>query len=163
MIPVELFLGFGVKNEIIQEKLLETVGEMVPIEEEGDFFIINIQGTEIYSGILDDMWVITNAKNYKESVTGGGLEKSLLDSRFKDFAGGSVGMYLNLDLEGYPAMLQGMLSQNPDQLKWVEHLTGSFDYLGLSASNYKNDFVLKTNKGSENSLYTILKLTDLPE
>lgn len=163
MIPVELFLGFGVKNEIIQEKLLETVGEMLPIEEDGDFFIINIQGTEIYSGIVDDMWVVTNAKNYKESVTGGGLEKSLLDSRFKDFAGGSMGMYLNLDLEGYPAMLKGMLSQNPDQLKWVEHLTGSFDYLGLSASNYKNDIVLKTNKASENSLYTIMKLTDLPE
>jgi len=163
MIPVELFLGFGVKNEIIQEKLLETVGEMVPIEEEGDFFIINIQGTEIYSGIVDDMWVITNAKNYKEAVTGGGLEKSLLDSRFNDFDSGSVGMYLNLDLEGYPAMLQGMLSQNPDQMKWVEHLTGSFDYLGLSASNYKNEFVLKTNKETENSLYTILKLSDVPE
>jgi len=163
MIPVELFLGFGVKNETIQEKLLETVGEMVPIEEEGDFFIINIQGTEIYSGIINDNWVITNAKDYKNKVEGGTLSSSLLDTRFNDFAGGSVGMYMNLDLESYPEMIQGMLSQNPDQLKWVEHLTGSFEYLGMSASNYKTDFVLKTNKDTENSLYTLLKLSEVPE
>jgi len=163
MIPVELFLGFGVKNEIIQEKLLETVGQMVPIEEEGDFFIINIQGNEIYSGIIDNMWVITNAKGYKATLTEGGLEKSLLDSRFSDFAGESLGLYLNLDLESYPSMLQGMLSQNPGQMKWVEHVTGSFDYLGLSAGNYKNTFLLKTSNASENSLYTLLKLTDVPE
>jgi hypothetical protein len=163
MIPVEIFLGFGVKNEVIQEKLLETVGEMLPIEEEGDFFIINVQGTEIYSGIINDNWVITNAKDYKESVKGGGLAKSLLDTRFHDFAGGSVGMYMNLDLQSYPSMIQGMLSQNPDQLKWVDHLTGPFDYLGLSASNYTNNFILKTNKETENSLYTLLKLTEVPE
>lgn len=163
MIPLELFLGFGVKNDIIQEKLLETVGEMVPIEEEGDFFTINIQGTEIYSGIINNNWVITNAKDYKNSVQGGSLGTSLLDSRFTDFAGGSLGMYVNLDLEGYPSLVQGMLSQNPKQLKWVEHLTGSFDYLGMSASNYKNNLVLKTNKPTENSLYTLLKLSEVPE
>ena len=163
MIPIELFLGFGVNDEAIQEKLLETVGEMLPIEEQGDFFVMNIQGNEIYSGILNDMWVITNAKGYKDAVEGGSIQKSLMDSRFNEFADGSVGMYLNLDLEGYPAMLQGMLSQNPKQMKWVEHLTGSFDYLGISASNYKNNVLLKTNQPGENSLYTLLKLTDIPE
>ncbi len=163
MIPIELFLGFGVNGEAIQEKLLEKVGEMLPIEEQGDFFVINIQGNEIYSGILNNMWVITNAKGYKDAVEGGSLEKSLMDSRFNEFADGSMGMYLNLDLEGYPAMLQGMLSQNPKQMKWVEHLTGSFDYLGISASNYENHVLLKTNQPGENSLYTILKLTDIPE
>lgn len=163
MIPIELFLGFGVNDEAIQEKLLETVGEMLPIEEQGDFFVMNIQGNEIYSGILNDMWVITNAKGYKDAVEGGSLDKSLVDSRFNDFADGSMGMYLNLELEGYPAMLQGMLSQNPKQMKWVEHLTGSFDYLGISASNYKNKVLLKTNQPGENSLYTLLKLTDIPE
>jgi hypothetical protein len=163
MIPVELFLGFGVKNEIIQEKLLETVGEMVPIEEEGDFFILNIQGTQIYSGIVKDNWVITNAKNYKEAVLGSGLDQSLMDTRFNEFADGSLGMYMNLDLESYPSMIQGILSQNPEQMKWVEHLTGSFDYMGFSASNYTNNFVLKTNSATENSLYTLLKLTEVPQ
>ena len=163
MIPVELFLGFGVNGEAIQEKLLETVGEMVPIEEQGDFFVINISGNEIYSGVLNNMWVITNAKGYKDAVKGGAVEKSLMDTRFNEFADGSMGMYLNLDLEGYPAMIQGMLSQKPQQMKWVEHLTDPFDYLGFSASNYKNNFVLKTNQPSENSLYTLLKLTDIPE
>ena len=163
MIPVELFLGFGVNGEAIQEKLLETVGEMLPIEEQGDFFVINIQGNEIYSGILNNMWVITNAKGYKDAVEGGFIEKSLLDSRFNEFADGSMGMYLNLDLEGYPAMVQGMLSQNPQTMKWVQHLTGSFDYLGFSASNYKHNLLLKTNQPGENSLYTLLKLTDIPE
>jgi hypothetical protein len=163
MIPVELFLGFGVKNEVIQEKLLETVGEMLPIEEEGDFFIINVQGTEIYSGIINDNWVITNAKAYKESLKGGGLDKTLLDTRFNEFAGGSVGMYMNLDLQSYPNMIQGILSQNPEQMKWVEHLTGSFDYMGFSASNYTNSVVLKTNNETENSLYTLLKLSEVPE
>ncbi len=163
MIPVELFLGFGVNGEAIQEKLLETVGEMVPIEEQGDFFVINISGNEIYSGILNNMWVITNAKGYKDAVKGGAVEKSLMDTRFNEFADGSMGMYLNLDMTSYPAMIQGMLSQKPQQMKWVEHLTGSFDYLGFSASNYKNNIVLKTNQPSENSLYTLLKLTDIPD
>ena len=163
MIPIELFLGFGVNGEAIQEKLLDKVGEMLPIEEQGDFFVINIQGNEIYSGILNNMWVITNAKGYKDAVEGGSLEKSLMDTRFNEFADGSMGMYLNLDLEGYPALLQGMLSQNPKPMKWVEHLTGPFDYLGISASNYENHVLLKTNQPGENSLYTILKLTDIPE
>jgi hypothetical protein len=163
MIPIELFLGFGVNGEAIQDKLLETVGEMLPIEEQGDFFVINIQGNEIYSGILNNMWVITNAKGYKDAVEGGSMEKSLMDTRFNEFADGSMGMYVNLDLEGYPGMLQGMLSQNPQTMKWVQHLTGSFDYMGFSASNYKNDVLLKTNQPGENSLYTLLKLTDIPE
>jgi hypothetical protein len=109
------------------------------------------------------MWVITNAKGYKDAVEGGSIEKSLMDSRFNEFADGSIGMYLNLDLEDYPAMLQGMLSQNPQTMKWVQHLTGSIDYLGFSASNYKNKLLLKTNQPGENSLYTLLKLTDIPE
>lgn len=163
MIPIELFLGFGVNGEVLQEKLLETVGEMVAIEEQGDFFMINIQGNEIYSGIQNDMWVVTNAKGYKAAVESGSMENSLMDSRFKDFAGGSMGLYLNLDLESYPAMLQGMLSQNPDQMEKVENLTGSFDYLGLSASNYKNNLLLKTNRPSENSLYTLMQLIDPSE
>ena len=163
MIPIELFLGFGVNGEDIQDKLLETVGEMLPIEEQGDFFVINIQGNEIYSGILNNMWVITNAKGYKDAVEGGSMDKSLMDTRFNEFADGSMGMYLNLDLEGYPGMLQGMLSQNPQTMKWVQHLTGSFDYMGFSASNYKNNLLLKTNQPGENSLYTLLKLTDIPE
>ncbi len=91
------------------------------------------------------------------------MEKSLMDTRFNNFADGSVGMYLNLDLEDYPGMLQGMLSQNPQTMKWVQHLTGSFDYMGFSASNYKNNLLLKTNQPGENSLYTLLKLTDIPE
>ena len=74
-----------------------------------------------------------------------------------------MGVYLNLELESYPAMLQGMLSQNPQTMTWVQHLTGSFDYLGISASNYQNDLLLKTNKPSENSLYTLMQLTDIPE
>ncbi len=99
MIPVEVFLGFGVNGEAIQEKLMEKVQGMVPVEEQGDFFVINVQGNEIYSGIINDLWVITNAKGYKDAVKGGKLDKSLVDSKFSDFADGSMGMYVNLDLD----------------------------------------------------------------
>lgn len=163
MIPLEVFLGFGVKSEVIQEKLMEMVQGMAPVEEQGDFFIINVQGTEIYSGILNDLWVITNAKGYKDAVEGGKLDKSLVDSRFRDFADGSMGMYVNLDLTSYPAMVQSMLSQKEEQKRWIEKVTEPFDYLGISAGNYENSVILKTNHPSENSLYTILKMTDSPE
>ena len=90
MIPVEVFLGFGVNGEAIQEKLMETVQGMAPVEKEGDFFVINVQGNEIYSGIIDNLWVITNAKGYKDAIEGGKLDKSLVDSKFNDFANPDV-------------------------------------------------------------------------
>ncbi len=163
MIPVEVFIGFGVKSEVIQEHLMGMVKGIAPVEEEGDFFVINFQGNEIYSGILDNMWVITNAKGYKDAVEGGGLDRSLVDSKFADFSGGSMGMYLNLDLSSYPSMVKGMLEQKPEQGKWIEQITNPFEYLGVSAGNYESVITLKTNKPSENSLYTILKATEKPE
>lgn len=163
MIPVEVFIGLGVNGEAIQEKLMETVEGMVPVDQQGDFFVINIQGTEIYSGIMDDMWVITNANGYKDAAESGKLDKSLVDSKFNDFADGSMGVYVNLDLPSYPGMVQGLLEQKPEQKKWVEKLSDPFDYLGVSAGNYQNEVTLKTSNPSENSLYTILKLTDSPE
>lgn len=163
MIPVELFIGLGVNGKAIQEKLMESVQGMVPVDKQGDFFVINVQGNEIYSGIIDDMWVITNTKGYKDEVDGGKLNKSLVDSRFNDFADGSMGMYVNLDLASYPGMVKGLLEQKPEQKKWIEKITDPFEYLGISASNYQNFVTLKTNQPSENSLYTMLKLIEAPE
>lgn len=142
---------------------MESVQGMVPVDKQGDFFVINVQGNEIYSGIIDDMWVITNTKGYKDEVDGGKLNKSLVDSRFNDFADGSMGMYVNLDLASYPGMVKGLLEQKPEQKKWIEKITDPFEYLGISASNYQNFVTLKTNQPSENSLYTMLKLIEAPE
>jgi hypothetical protein len=163
MIPVELFLGFGVNSEAIQEQLMEKVESLAPVEEQGDFFVINVQGNEIYSGIVNDMWVITNSKGYKDAVAGGSHHASLVQSRFNDFADGSVGMYMNLDLEGYPSMVNDLLSQKPEQGQWVKRITDPFDYMGFSSSNYHSRFILKTNTPSENSLYTLVKLADFAE
>ncbi|MCK4989608.1 MAG: DUF4836 family protein, partial [Bacteroidales bacterium] len=163
MIPVEVFIGFGVNGEAIQEKLMETIQGMAPVEEQGDFFVINIQGNEIYSGIIDDMWVITNAKGYKDAVEGGKLDNSLVDSKFKDFSDGSMGMYVNMDLSSYPSMVQGLVEQNSEKNKWIGRITEPFDYLGISASNNLSIITLKTNNPSENSLYTMLKMTDTLE
>jgi hypothetical protein len=163
MIPLEIFIGIGVKSDEIQKQLMETVEGMVPVEEDGDFFIINVQGTEIYSGILQDTWVITNVKGYKDAVEGSGLDKSLLDSRFDDFSTGSVGMFVNLDMANYPEMLIGMLDQKPEQKEWIEQLTNSLEYFGVSAGDQQSQMTLKTNKPNENSLYTILKLAESKE
>jgi hypothetical protein len=163
MIPLEVFIGLGVNNDMIQEKLMGKVDSLAPVEQQGTFFIINAQGNEIYSGIVKDIWVITNAKGYNDAVSGGKLENSLTDSKFSDFAGGSLGMYLNLDLSAYPSMIQGVLNQKPHQKEWIEYVTASFNYLGMSAGNYESRFTLETNKPDENSLYTILKMTDIPE
>ncbi|TFH27348.1 MAG: DUF4836 family protein [Bacteroidia bacterium] len=163
MIPVELFIGVGVNGKVLQEKLMKTVGSMIPVEEEGDFFIINFQGNEIYSGIVNDILVVTNVKGYKEAVKGGSYENSLADSRFSEFATGSIGLFVNLDLEDYPGMVKGLLSQNPKRSEWVTRLTDPFDYLGVSAGNYQSKMVLKTSDPSENSLYTILKVVDTPK
>ena len=163
MIPVEVFVGFGVKSEALQEHLLGMVEGMVPVEEQGDFFVINFQGNEVYSGIINDLWVITNAKGYKDAVESGKLDNSLADSKFRDFSDGSMGMYVNMDLSSYPSMVQGLVEQNSEKNKWIGRITEPFDYLGISASNNQNIITLKTNNPSENSLYTILKLTDTPE
>lgn len=160
MIPVEIFIGIGVESDEIQKQMMEKVEGMVPVEEEGDFFVINIQGNEIYSGILNDTWVITNMKGYKDAVKDGKLDKSLLDSQFKDFADGSMGMYLNMDLESYPQMVNDLLKQKPEQEQWVRKLTEPFDYFGITAGDQKSLMTLKTNKPNENSLYTILQLTE---
>ncbi|RPI45660.1 MAG: DUF4836 family protein, partial [Bacteroidetes bacterium] len=154
MIPVEIFAGIGVNNSIIQEKLMDSLSTMAPVEKQEDFFIINFQGNEIYSGIINDLWVITNARGYKDDAKDGEVEHSLLDSKFSEYADGSLGMYLNLDLSTYPAMVQSIMSQKPQQKQWLVHLTSSFKCMGASASNYSGRFTLETNMPSENSLYT---------
>lgn len=160
MIPAEIFIGFGVKSDELQKLLLDQVESLFPVEEQGDFFVINLQGNEIYSGIINNNWVITNVKDYKEKVSNGKLEKSLLDSKFDDFAGGSVAMYLNLDLAAYPEMVHGIVDQNSEQSEWIEKLTSSLDYIGMSGGEKQSLFTVKTNKPNENSLYTLLKIAE---
>jgi hypothetical protein len=163
MIPIEIFLGIGVNGKALQDKLMETVEGMAPVEEDGTFFVINIQGNEIYSGIVNDVLVITNAKGYKDAVKNGTFSPPLKSSRFGDFADGSVGVFVNLDMDKYPAMVQGLISQKPERKQWVEKLTDPFDYIGISAGNYKNKMVVKTSDSSENSLYTVMKMIASPE
>ncbi len=163
MIPLEVYLGIGVNGQVLQEKLMETVQGLAAVEEEGDFFILNIQGNQIYSGILNDVLVITNSKGYKEAVADGVYDTPLTSSRFNDFSDGSLGMFVNLDLDQYPALVKGLLSQKPERQEWVTRITDPFDYLGISAGNYKNKIVLKTSAPSENSLYTIMKMVDSPK
>jgi len=163
MIPLEVFVGVGVNGKALQEKLMQAVEGMAPLEEEGDFFIMNMQGNEIYIGIVNNVLVITNSKGYKDAIESGSHPTPLKSSRFGDFAGGSMGLYLNLDLSQYPAMVQGLISQKPQRQEWVQHLTEPFDYLGISAGNYKNRMVLKTSTPGENSLYTIMKMIDQGE
>ena len=163
MIPLEIFIGLGVKSDEIQKQLMEKVEDMVPVEEEGDFFVINIQGNEIYSGIIHDTWVITNVKGYKEAAKSGKLDQSLVDSRFADFDDGSMGMFLNLDLDSYPGMVNDLLKQKPEKENWIRKLTDPFDYFGITAGDQKSLMTLKTNKPNENSLYTILKITEAGE
>ena len=74
-----------------------------------------------------------------------------------------MGMFLNLDISAYPSMVRSAFSQNPQQKKWLEYMTSSFEYLGISAGNYETRAILETSKPDENSLYTILKMTDIPE
>ncbi len=159
-IPVEVLIGIGVKNDELQKKLMGTVGGMADVQEEEDFFMINTNGIEIYSGIIDDVWVITNTPGYKDAIKGGGLDASLKDSKFMDYAGGGMGMYLNLDLSTYPSGLQSMLSQNAELADMLEMVTESLTSLGVEAKQYEGDLTLITAKKDENSLYTILKLTE---
>jgi len=163
MIPLEIFLGIGVNGQALQEKLLETVHGLAPVEEEGDFIIINFQGNEIYCVIINDILVVTNAKGYKEAIKSGTHETPLTSSRFGDFTSGSLGMFINLDLAEYPALVQGLLGQKPEAQRWVKRFTDPLDYLGVSAGNYQNQVVVKTSSPSENSLYTIMKMVDSPE
>lgn len=158
-IPVEVLIGIGLKDEALQEKLLGRVGNMAQVEKEGDFFMINAAGMQIYSGIMKGIWVITNVPGYKEAITGKGLKKNLLDSEFNAYAGGSVGMYMNLDLTTYPAALQSMMASGGAP-KTLELLTESFDYMGMEASNYESNMILKTTNDKENSLYTLLRLME---
>ena len=163
MLPLEIFIGIGVNGKVLQEKLMELVQGLTSVEEEEDFFIINFQGNEIYSGIINDVLVITNALGYKEAIKSGAHGTPLTSSRFGDFTDGSLGMFVNLDIDQYPAMLQGMLSQRSEAQHWVKKITDPFDYLGVCAGNYKGKMVVKTSNPSENSLFTVMKMVDAPE
>jgi hypothetical protein len=160
MMPVEVLVGIGVKGDELQKQMMEKMGEWTQVEEQEDFFMINVNGMELYSGIIDNVWIITNARGYKDAIKGSGLDASLKDSKFMDYAGGGMGMYMNLDLSTYPATLQGMIGQDPEAASQLELITGSLSSIGIEASNYENDLTLITAKEDENSLYTLLKLVE---
>ncbi|HKK62178.1 MAG TPA: DUF4836 family protein, partial [Bacteroidales bacterium] len=158
-IPVEILIGIGLDDKTLQEKIMGTVGNMADVQEEGDFFMINANGMELYSGIVEGIWVITNTPGYKDAVTGDGLNKTLLDSKFSEYTDGAMGMYMNLDISTYPAPIQGMLAQAgaPQMLDMV---TTSFVSLGIEASNKENLMTLKSSNNNENSLYTLLQILE---
>ncbi len=158
-IPVDIMIGIGLKDESLQDKLIDQAENMAEVQKEGDFFTINANGIEIYSGIVKGIWVITNVKGYKAAVTNGGLEKTLYDSKFNEFSNGNMGMYLNLDVTTYPAALQNMVSSGGAP-EFLELITESLSYLGVEATNLENDMTLITAKEDENSLYTLLKLIE---
>ncbi len=158
-VPVEMLIGIGLNDDSLQEKMMGRVGKMAQVEKEGDFFMIRAGGVELHSGIVKGIWVITNVTGYKVAITGKGLEQTLSDSKFKDYAGGSLGMYMNLDLATYPVAMQNMMTGGSAP-KTLVLFTESFNYLGMEASNYKNRMILKTSDDNENSLYTLLKLTE---
>lgn len=159
-LPFEVFIGFGVNSKSIQDKLMDNVDDLVPVEEDGDFFMINAQGMEIYSGILHDTWVITNVKGYKDAVDKGKLSPSLLDSEFKEYANGSLGMYMNLDLEAYPKFAKDLLEQDSARKEWVDQISSPFDCFGLTMGKEETLMTLKTKNPGENSLYTIINTMD---
>ena len=163
MVPVEVFLGLGVNSDEIQDLLMKQVETLVPVEDQGDFFVINIQGNEIYSGIINDNWVLTNMKGYKEKVKSGKLDKSLLESKFADFADQLMGLFLNLDMHSYPELAQALIDQSGEKKVWIENLTASLDYIGMSGGSNEGLVTLKTNKPSENSLYTLLRIAEPEE
>ncbi|MCF8226495.1 MAG: DUF4836 family protein [Bacteroidales bacterium] len=158
-LPVEVLLGIGLDDETLQEKLLGTARNWAEVEQDGDFFMINANGMELYSGIVNGTWVITNTPNYKDAITGEGLETTLADSKFNDYAGGSMGMYLNLDLTTYPAALQGMMTSG-GATEMLELITESFLFMGMQGSNKENSMTLKTENDNDNSLYTILRIAE---
>jgi|GEM_PF-931903 len=158
-IPVEIMIGIGLDDKTLQDKMMGTIGNMAAVEKEGDFFMINANGMELYSGIINDVWVITNTPGYKDAVTGKGLDKTLGDSKFKEFANGSMGMYMNLDLSSYPEALKGMASQG-GSLGPVKMITESFSYMGVEASNKESNISLITAHEDENSLYTLLQMLE---
>lgn len=158
-LPIEIMIGIGLDDATLQEKLMGTVGNMAKVEKDGDFFMINANGMEIYSGIVNNVWVITNTPGYKDAVKGKGLAGTLGDSKFKDYAGGSMGMYMNLDLTTYPAALQSMMAQG-DAMEMMNMVAESFDYMGMEASNKESVMTLKTAKDNENSLYTLMRIME---
>lgn len=163
MVPVEVFLGFGVHSDEIQELIMKQVESWVPTEKQGDFFVINIQGNEIYSGIINDNWVLTNMKGYKEKVKSGKLENSLLESRFAEFSSDPMGLYLNLDMNSYPELAQALVDQSGEKKVWIENITESLDYIGMSGGGNEGLITLKTNQPKENSLYTLLRIGESEE
>jgi len=158
-IPIEIMIGIGLDDATLQEKLMGTVGNMAEVEKEGDFFMINANGMEIYSGIVNNVWVITNTPGYKDAVKGEGLAGTLGDSKFKDYAGGSMGMYMNLDLTTYPAALQSMMAQG-DAMEMMNMVAESLDFMGMEASNKESVMTLKTANDKENSLYTLMRIME---
>jgi hypothetical protein len=162
-LPVELFIGAGVNGDLLQEKLMGTVDNLVDVQKGEDFFMINANGIEIYSGILDGIWVITNKKGYKDAVRGKGLDRTLADSKFSDYAGGAIGMYMNLDMTTYPAAIRQMAAQNEEVENMLELASGAFTSLGLQAGNSTSELELITASKDQNSLYTILRMIEKME
>ncbi len=159
LLPVEIMIGIGLDDKKLQEHLMGRVNQMADVEQEGDFFMIQANGMELYSGILNDIWVITNTPGYKDKVTGKGLDITLEDSPFSDFDDGAMGMYLKMDLSEYPSMVKGLVDQQ-DLPEMVDEATGAFSYMGIEGSNQSNDMLLVMQNKQDNSLQTLMQLLD---
>jgi hypothetical protein len=74
-----------------------------------------------------------------------------------------MGLFLNLDMDSYPELAQALIDQSGEKKVWIENLTGSLDYIGMSGGSNEGLVTLKTNKPGENSLYTLLRIAEPEE
>lgn len=162
-------LAMSINDDKLYNKLIELLEQADPdgemVSKEDNYYIIDVEGIDIYTTLEDDVWVITNDEALIKIVSDGDYgNKSLANSDHADDIEDSYGYgYLNLDYDSYPKALKNRMEEDMDKddkklfdnmISILSHAT----YKGTSKTSVEMKLHLKDS--DENSLYTIFKTID---
>lgn len=160
--PIPLFsMSFDVNDsEHINQLVSQLTGTEVV---DNAITSINLVFLELHFINKGGLCYLTNDKAVADAVLAGNKVKDNLKESAvgKNIAKYPVYMFVNLDLEEYPAEVINELTSNPKAsaaISMIDSYAKNFE--GKMIDTYKGEFTLTTNESNKNSLYTLLSLID---
>lgn len=160
--PIPLFsLSFDVNaGEPINQLVSQLTGTEVV---DNAITSINLVFLELHFINKGGLCYLTNDKAVADAVLAGNKVKDNLKESTvgKNIAKYPVYMFMNLNLEEYPAELTNDLISNPKfgvVVKMIDSYAKNLE--AKMTDTYKGEFILTTNESNKNSLYTLLSLID---
>lgn len=170
--PIPMFtLNFTVNDDALYKKAVEMLipmaGQMgVKIEKKGSFYAVDLEGVNVYIGMKDKVFLVTNCDAVFEGAEKGFGDASLAATEHgKMMKSNPSYMYINLNFASYPDAIKNAIYSIEEGAKpMIDKVMGILDPLEnittVSRKDGTGTMKISFKNKDENALVTIFKMVD---